>query len=275
MDVQPLVGICIPTYEHVDLLDRAIKSVIKQTYSNYKIIISDDSKTDIIEKYVRKLKIYSSKVIYVHNKNQLGASANTNKAIGVALKYNVTLIKILYQDDWFTSEDSLKKMVNKLEDNFADVVFTGNLEAYETGITKHICSEKTVMKIENDLTCLFRGNKLGAPSNILYKAVNTSFDETYTWLLDVDFYLRLLPGKKMEYIYEPLMTIGHDGEQLTDYYKRHPKEIIQETFRQYKKYRWIKTGKNRFYMLLHIVVCFAIYLKTVVSSIFIMKKGCR
>ena len=39
MKSQPLVSIIIPTYNHVDLLPRAIKSVLNQTFKNFEFII--------------------------------------------------------------------------------------------------------------------------------------------------------------------------------------------------------------------------------------------
>jgi glycosyltransferase involved in cell wall biosynthesis len=39
---QPLVSVGIPTYERPELLDRALKSLVAQTYSNLEIIVSDN-----------------------------------------------------------------------------------------------------------------------------------------------------------------------------------------------------------------------------------------
>lgn len=243
----PLVGICIPVYENVELLDRAIRSILLQQYKNYIICITDDSKSNAVELYIKKYK--NVPIVYRHNEKQLGASGNTNKALELAMGNNVELIKILYQDDWFTYEDSLEKMINKLLKDNADILFCGNLEVYKNYTREHICTKDMIDGIRNDLSCLFRANCLGAPSNILYKTQKLFLDSTYTWLLDIDFYLRLIPDKKMEYLYEPLMSIGHDGEQLTDFYAQHPCKMFRETFRQYMKYSWLHTGVNRKYLI--------------------------
>ena len=66
--------------------------------------------------------------------------------------------------------------------------------------------------------------------------------------MDVDFYFNILNNYNFEYIYEPLMSIGHDGDQLTDYYKAHPRERIVEARRQYRKYKYIHSQENRFYI---------------------------
>jgi glycosyltransferase involved in cell wall biosynthesis len=253
----PLVGICIPAYEDAELIDRAIKSISTQTYKKYIVIVSDDSKTNTIEYYLQKRDI---PIVYSRNKVQLGASGNTNKAISIALEYKVDLIKILYQDDWFTYECSLEKMVDELIASKSDIVFCGNIEVYKTHEVEHICSKKTICEIKKDNSYIFRANDLGAPSNILYKAQDVFFDSTYQWLLDVDFYLRILPNRKLEYIYEPLISIGHDGDQLTDYYNLHPLKKIKEILRQYRKYKWIHKKLNRRYLVHNVLVNIKIYL---------------
>lgn len=243
------VGICMPVYEKLDLFKRAMESIKKQSYSDYIVIITDNSSTDLIEAYLKEFS--DMKILYCHNEKNLGASGNINKAISLAIEHKVDIIKILFQDDWFASKDSLEKMVHRLYVTGADVIFTGNYEVYPDKKAKHICSKEEIKKIKDDISYIFRRNCLGAPSNILYKLDATYFDATYTWLLDVDFYLRLLPGKKLDYIYEPLISIGHDGEQLTDFYTQNPQLIIRETYRQYRKYSCLHSKINRIHLYLY------------------------
>lgn len=39
----PLISVIIPTYNRIEMLKRAVQSVLKQTYKNYEIIIIDDN----------------------------------------------------------------------------------------------------------------------------------------------------------------------------------------------------------------------------------------
>jgi len=244
---KPLVAICIPAYENIECLQRLISSVQMQTYENYIVIITDDSQTYCIEEYIKILG--NDRIIYYRNPTRVGASHNTNNAIKLALKNNAEIIKLMHQDDWFTYENSLEKMIGKLIKTNSDVIFTGNFEVYSQLNRERICSKLQLEQIRKDITNIYRANVLGAPSNILYRSSGIYFDSSFTWLLDVDFYLRLLPDKTVEYIYEPLVSIGHDGNQLTDYFLLHPEVMLKETLKLYQKLQILHTWNNRFYLV--------------------------
>jgi len=49
------VSIIIPTYKRPDLIKRAIRSILNQTYQDFEIVIIDDSPDDETEKVVKNL----------------------------------------------------------------------------------------------------------------------------------------------------------------------------------------------------------------------------
>ena len=101
------IDIIIPNYNNGEFLDKSIRSVIKQSFKNWRIYIVDDSSTDnsksILKKYKNNKKI---KLFYL--KRNMGPSYCRNYAIS---KSKSELIAFLDSDD-FWSKEKLKK--NKL-----------------------------------------------------------------------------------------------------------------------------------------------------------------
>ena len=75
----PCVTILITTYNSELYIDKAIESIINQSYTNWEIIIIDDASADNSLKEVRKLEDTRIRIIE-HEKN-LGLSATRNTGI--------------------------------------------------------------------------------------------------------------------------------------------------------------------------------------------------
>ena len=97
----PQVSVIIPTRNRADLLSEAIESVLKQTYSDFELIVVDDGSTDHTSEVVAAFQ--DSRMIY-HRQENLERGAARNH--GVALSQG-EFITFLDDDDWY--------MPNKLE----------------------------------------------------------------------------------------------------------------------------------------------------------------
>ena len=52
--MEKLVSIIMPTYNRVNLIGRAIESVLKQSYSNWELFIVDDYGNDTTEEFIKQ-----------------------------------------------------------------------------------------------------------------------------------------------------------------------------------------------------------------------------
>lgn len=206
--MKPLVSICIPAYQQTHYLKMCIDSVLKQTYENVEVIITDDSKDDSVRKLIESYN--NSQLQYFHNTPSLGNPLNWNSAMERAKgKY----IKIMHHDDYFLKEDSLTKMVSAAEKAKADFVFCNTEVWHQNNDTRRIAKPNSAQlkRLEKDINFLFFKNVIGAPSATLFLNNKTYFDSKFKWLVDVEFYIRFLKAAKFAYIKEALICTVHEA----------------------------------------------------------------
>ena len=109
----PTVSVIIPTFNRSKLVVNAIRSVLRQTYRDYELIVVDDGSTDDTPE---ALKPYMDRIRYVHQPN-LGASAAQNRGVQLA---RGKWISILASDDvWLpTKLEAQLKAVTTLGNDF-------------------------------------------------------------------------------------------------------------------------------------------------------------
>lgn len=80
MSKRAFVSVLIPTKDRKDMLERCINSVLRSSYKNFEIIVSDDSESDDTERLVRKIRKHFNKIYYIKNSENSIARA-MNRAI--------------------------------------------------------------------------------------------------------------------------------------------------------------------------------------------------
>jgi glycosyltransferase involved in cell wall biosynthesis len=121
-----MVSVIIPTYNCEKYIVEAIQSVLKQTYTNFEIIVIDDGSTD---KTKEVLKQFDNKITYIYQRNS-GSSKSRN--IGIS-KAKGEYIAFLDADDrWKPFKLELQiKILEKLQE--VDMVFTNYSVIDENG----------------------------------------------------------------------------------------------------------------------------------------------
>jgi len=93
----PKVSIIIPTYNSEKFLDRAIKSVINQTYKNWELIIVDDFSTDKTREIIKNWEAKDKRICSIFlEKNSGGPAHPKNKGFEIS---QGEYIAYLDQDD--------------------------------------------------------------------------------------------------------------------------------------------------------------------------------
>ena len=123
-------SIITPTYNRAHTIERAINSLLQQTYENWEMIIVDDGSTDNTEEVVNKFIQKDKRIKYI----KLDKNSGVNKARNIGFE-NISAdsewIGFLDSDDVFV-EDALEKMANKVKE-FPDFRHFAFSTIYETG----------------------------------------------------------------------------------------------------------------------------------------------
>ena len=205
-----------------------------QTYKNYEVIITDDSGSDSSVHDYAISKDSDLNIVYFKNATPLGSPKNWLASISHA---KGEWIKIMHDDDYFTSPDSLQKFVDQIGSN-VDCIFSGYHAVYENGDIKikTISSIQFYQFLRKPLS-LFSGNIIGPPSVMMFrKSVKETFDERLKWIVDWEYYIRLASKYRLKYIPIPLIEVSHNDTQITNSCFLNPTVEIPETLIFTNKY---------------------------------------
>ena len=121
----PLVSVIVPTYNRPDTLVETLRSIQRQTYQNYEIIVVNDAGMDV--ENVVPLLTRNGNITYIKHSKNKGLAAARNTGIKAAKgKY----IAYLDDDDIFY-EDHVETLVNFLENSDYKVAYTDAYRAHQ------------------------------------------------------------------------------------------------------------------------------------------------
>ena len=214
-----LISVVIPAYNRENTIERAIESVLCQTYPNLEIIVVDDASTDKTKNKVKQIK--NKRVSYLSHKINQGASAARNTGIKKARgKY----IAFLDSDDQWLAK-KLEKQITILEKNpDCSVSYCRYYIVKEK--KKKISVWPEIKKYHGELDRqLLSGNFITTSSILLKKKIlqkSGLFDEKLPAYQDWEFFLRLSKSVNFAFVDEPLLNQYQDEKNRisTDREKR-------------------------------------------------------
>lgn len=99
----------VVTYNRIDDLKKCIQSLLKQSFSDFHIMIVDNGSNDGTEEYIRE-NINDDRVIYRNTKNNLGGAGGFNFGIKEAAKLKADYVWLM-DDDCIAARDALEKLL--------------------------------------------------------------------------------------------------------------------------------------------------------------------
>ena len=230
---KPFFSIAIPTYEMhgmgLKFLDHSFSKLFSQTFKDFEIVISDHSKNDDIKNFC-KLWESKLKINYFKNDENVGSSsANINNAIK---KSNGEWVKLLWQDDFLYSPNSLMDIYEEINKNSGCSWLVTASEHSNDGINYYM----PYFPRWND-NIQYGDNSISSPSVVTIKNQNPIlFDERLIWLMDVDYYKQLYDKFGLPIFLQSINVVNRTwGSQLSNTIS--PQRKQQEYFMMVEKYK--------------------------------------
>lgn len=223
-DDEPLVSVLIGTYDRSDVLDRAIESVLEQTYSNIEIIVIDDHSPESARDVVSS---FDDPITFARHEKNRGWGAAMNTAFEHA---DGELLAMIGDDDRWCDQRKLEKQVEALRDKTCEnvgIVCTGwRVVSEETGevksetaperpanLTQHILGENRIIQSIGAVVTREAWETVGGT------------DEEIPRGIDSDLFRRIiLDGYDVLFLTDPMIEIYVDrDDRMTR--KQHPEDI--------------------------------------------------
>ena len=235
------VSIIIPTKNRPQLLNRAINSVINQTYQNWELLIINDSESEVL------INFSDSRIQLAKNSNKPGANGARNTGINLTTgKY----IAFLDDDDTW-KPDKLLKQEKIMESQNAILCYSGKKIIYQKNNKSQIKYSYNSTKLFPQLGLQFH-NYIGTTSTVMIKSSilkeEVKFDENIQSLQDFDLFLRLAELGSFVGIPEFLVNYYFDGNIAHTSFEKIA--FIKSAWRIFKK----RKGIYRITILLSLTV---------------------
>ena len=216
MKNNPLVSVIVPLYNYSKFIKYCIKSIIKQDYNNYEIIVIDDCSTDNSYEVAKKYECDNIKIMRL-DKNS-GYSTAKNEGI---ITSQGDCITCLDADDMLT-RNSLTCRVKAMLDHNVPFVHGRAIDVYGD------ISLKECYKIKENITRTKA--KIHAQSVLLQRWVHQKYglyDEKLRSRSDKEMWLRLFGSSYGGDKYKSPCRVKRTSiKDDVAYYRRHQKSMI-------------------------------------------------
>jgi len=213
MDARPSVSVIIPTYNRAQIVLRAVRSVLDQTFENLEVVVVDDGSTDSTRNTLNSLS--ETRFRYVYQAHR-GPAAARNIGFSASLgKY----IHFLDSDDYFLPKNIEEKIV-LLEENYnLGWVYSDCYYTYAKSKNKTLKRLKTRLMEKPDVFELLLMHYFVNTDTVMmrrecFEQVG-GFDEDLESFEDMDFFFRLARLYEARLIYTPLVVIDSQVDSVT------------------------------------------------------------
>ncbi|NUJ98142.1 glycosyltransferase [Candidatus Gracilibacteria bacterium] len=239
----PKISIITTTYKHQDFIAKTIESILSQSFTDWELLIGDDSPNyetwNIIQKYVEK---YPEKIKAWHHSQNKGIVNNMNFLFEMVDK-KTEFITFLEGDDLYTYDNLENKIKYFLDNPNTDFLYNGYSEINKEG---NIINNKTKMKFLKKISFIdflkYGENFIKSFGCVTLKY--SIYDKFYPLfspngekmfgLLDFFTYLRILPEINIGYLKNKIFFYRYHGNNFSGFENKDT--LFQENLSIYEYY---------------------------------------
>ena len=179
-----------------------MESIKNQEFTRFEVIVSDNSRDDLIKRYCETVKEIPN-LTYVRNNQRFGISANINFAIQHA---QAEVIKILFQDDLLYGNDALGRLYRVWKSHGRPWLLSASEHSHDGKNLYFTMIPKYHEKI------YLGSNTISSPSVLMLSRKDAPvFDESLTWLMDCDYYKMCFDKFGLPAICEEVTVVNRVG----------------------------------------------------------------
>ncbi len=128
---RPTISVMMPVYNCCQTVERAVRSILEQTWNDFEIVIVDDGSIDDTPSILKKLAATDTRIRIVSLENNVGVGAARNIALENSFGKWVT---VLDADDWYLP-NRLEELITHARILQADVIID-NLRLYDHALQR-------------------------------------------------------------------------------------------------------------------------------------------
>lgn len=223
---EPLVSICMSSYNAENFIKESLASIINQTYKNIEIIIIDNCSTDNTVEIIRSFD--DQRIMLLVNNKNIGVARNWNQCIGLA---SGEYIAIFHADD--TYEPTIIEEELAAFSRFPEIgaVFTAanKIDAYGKKIGSidliRELKHKPILDFNDVIRAIILNGQsfIVCPSCMVKKSVYMDIGlynpDIQQYIIDIDLYMRLLEKYPIRVIDKRLINYRLNTFQNSYQYK--------------------------------------------------------
>lgn len=205
------VSVILPTYNRGGILEKAIDSVLVQTYTAFELVIVDDGSTDNTKNLVESYE--DSRIRYLYTEINQGAAAARNYGIENA-SADTDFIAFEDSDDLW-HKDKLEKQIEEIE-RHPEAGFCYHKIAYDMGGGYRAILPDEGLPLEKKQGQIFAQllyeNLVDCPSMLIRREIlnqTGGFDEMLKALEDYDLAIRLAKAAPAAFVNEVLLDSAY------------------------------------------------------------------